>query len=69
MVEQKTKINIPSKSLRGQVLYFDVLELAPLFNHSLDPNIKIKDLTPMIVTRPEQPKGRIKNHSFSCLTT
>jgi hypothetical protein len=25
------------------VLYFDVLQLAPLFNLSFDPNIKIKD--------------------------
>lgn len=26
-----------------EVLYFDVLELAPLFNLSFDPIIKIKD--------------------------
>jgi len=27
-------------------LYFDVLELTPLFNLSFDPNTKIKDLIP-----------------------
>jgi len=31
------------KQFRGQVLYCDVLELAPLFNDSFDLNIKIKD--------------------------
>jgi hypothetical protein len=31
------------KQFWGQVLYCDVLALAPLFNDSFDPNIKIKD--------------------------
>jgi len=35
----------------GQVFYFDVLELGPLFNLSFDPNIKIKDLTLMTTLR------------------
>ncbi len=34
---------------QGQGLYFDILKLAPLFNPSFDPNIKIKDLTPMLL--------------------
>jgi hypothetical protein len=34
--------------LWGQVLYFDVLELASLSNLSFNPNIKIQDLTPFL---------------------
>ena len=35
-------LKLSGKCVLG-VLYFDVLQLAPLFNLSFDPNIKIKD--------------------------
>jgi hypothetical protein len=46
LMEKFIEVIVPNERIWwGQVLYFDVLELAQSFNLSFDPNIKIQDLT------------------------